>query len=515
MAAPPPPRRYIAPADVQGGPLARLLIAHPDAAAAVFDHLTYADATHLRAGCVGFRGAVAEHPWTLPVPLPSWVRYARDSSAVRTPAGLARWRAAFPEGRTLELVGEAYGKTPPHLHDADVAPVADWSITGVYANSVRALTRAGLAALCGPALTDLCMQSTPQLSCADVAAATAASPRLRTVHLSYIGPLADGDLAAWGGVHALTLATMGVAGFTFAGVRHLTAVRELALPLVSKDDNWVGDALLGLTHLTRLRLGTPSYGLAAVSGHAGLIAPGGLPRSLQHMALHGLYFLWPLGIKPDGGAALLRPLAGVPGVSLSQCGSVTDGGLCALAGTTRLELYKCNNVTGERLEPLGLILEELTVELCYAFTGSGLGSLAALRRLTVVRCRMFGAGALVGVAAGCPVLERVAVKWGGLSAPDFDVATAEAALAAAAGAGSWASTRSDGAWTAVRRPQQTAAAPAPGGATTCAAPVAALTSAPAAGAATGGTGDDTAAPTASLPDDAPALPPARRQRVGE
>jgi hypothetical protein len=192
MAAPPlPPRRYIRPADVQGTPLARLLIAHPDAAAAVFGFLWYADAAPLREACRGFRGAVAEHPWALPLPLPYWAKLT--DYAVRTPSALAQWRAAFPAARALALAGTA--QAPALLRDADVAPAAGWGLKRVRVTGVSSLTRAGLAALCGPALTALWLSCTHQLSGADVAAATAASPRLRTLDLRHVVPLADADLA--------------------------------------------------------------------------------------------------------------------------------------------------------------------------------------------------------------------------------------------------------------------------------------------------------------------------------
>jgi hypothetical protein len=506
---PPPLRQYIAPADVQGTPLAQLLIAHPDAAAAVFSHLTYADAAPLRAACVGFRGAVAEHPWAPPVPLPLWVTGLGPSSAVATPAGLARWRAAFPAGRTLEIESPFAPEDPP-LSDADVAVAAAWGLTGVAVWSVLTLTRAGLAALSGPALTDLCLRDTPQLSGADVAAVTAASPRLRTLRLERIGPLADADLAGWGGVHDLTAITFPVAGFTWDGVRHFTAVRELDLPLSPHADvNWAGDAFRGLVHLTRLLLASPVGYRAAVRGPAGLFAPGGLPRSLRRVALHGLVLAWSPGVEPDGGAVLLRPLAGVPDVSLVHCNGVTDGGLCALAGVTmRLEVACCFDVAGERLEPLGHTVRELTVEFCDRFTGGGLGSLAALRRLSVAGCPEFRAGAFAAVAAGCAALARVDVA--GNDASEFDAAAAEAALLVAAGGGGdpWTFTRSEYNWAAVRRLEPAPAAGGAGGAVVAPTPVPAGAAGDAAAAA--------AAAAAALPYAAhpPPPPPARRQRVG-
>jgi hypothetical protein len=589
MAAP----RHIQPADVQGTPLARLLIAHPDVAGAVFAHLDYADATPLRAACRGFRGAVAEHPWALPVTADG----TDATNAVRSPAGLARWRAAFPAGRTLVL-RRGYNTTAD-LCDADVAPAAGWGLTGVDMASVRSLTRAGLASLCGPALTALRLWETPELSAADVAAATAASPRLRTLHLLYIGPLADADLAAWGGVHSLTVTTpRDGGGFTGDGVRHLTSVRELDLPLplqagvawvgdafgglahlanlpplpLQAGVAWVGDAFGGLAHLANLpplplQAGVPRVddafrwlahptsqsplpvqagvawagdafrGLAhltslsldvmgAVRGPAGLWAPGSLPRSLRRVRLLGLRLGWPLGAAPDGGAALLRPLAGVADVSLTDVNGVDDRGLCELASATRLKLERCHDVAGERLAPLGAALQELAVEQCDRFTGRGLGSFGALRTLTVHRCSEFQPDALGAVAAGCPALERVDVAWevgsythrswrlgGGMEGPPFNPAAAEAALLGAAsggGGGEWAFTRSDGAWGAVRRPllppQEPPSAPAPAAAA-------------AAGATAGSAGDvagaAAAAAAATASPDGSEPPPARRRRLGE
>jgi hypothetical protein len=496
-----PPLRYILPTDVQGSPLARLLIAHPDVAAAVFAHLTYADATPLRAACRGFRGAVGEHPWSLPVPLPDWVlpHDATRPGAVCTPVGLARWRAAFPAGRTLLLVGTSQAAAP--LYDADVAPAAAWGLAGVQLNSVFTLSRAGLSALCGPALTALCLVYTRQLSAADVAAATAASPRLRTLNLFDVGPLADADLAAWGGVQSLSVCTRHVDGFTWDGVRHLATMRELTLPLSLGRINWAGGAFCGLTHLTRLHLenSLAHRALANVNAPAGLFAPGSLPRSLRHVFLRGLALEWPPGVEPDGGVALLRPLAGVPEVALSKCDGVGDAGLCVLAGATRLTVSSCRDVAGEHLAPLGGALEELTVKFSGRFSGGGLGSLTALRRLSIHGCLAFRAGALVGIAAGCVALERVDVRWW-VSPPQFDVAAAKAALRAATGRRTWKFTRGDGAWAATRRQRRASPALAGGGASGV--PVAAAPApAPAAGAA-------------ALSDDAPQQP-ARHQRMGE
>jgi hypothetical protein len=305
-------------------------------------------------------------------------------------------------------------------------------------------------------------------------------------------------------------------GPTWAGVRSLATVRELALPLPLSSEGvaWAGDTFCGLPHLTRLSLSNSARGLAAVHGPAGLFAPGSLPRSLRHVALHRLALVWPPGVEPDAGAALLRPLAGVPDVSLSRCFGLGDGGLRTLAGATRLAVADCDEVAGEHLGPLGRALEELAVKACDAFTGGGLGSLVALRRLVVERCYAFRAGTLVDVAAGCAVLERVDATW--THNLTLDVAAAEAALlAAAGGGGSWAFSRKLQAWAAKRCPQQ--AAPAAGNAG--GAPVAAAPApAPAGGAAAGSAGDvaATAVPVAAaaLPDDT-APPPARRQRVGE
>jgi hypothetical protein len=269
-------------------------------------------------------------------------------------------------------------------------------------------------------------------------------------------------------VQSLTVAAYDMPGFTLDGVRHLTAVRELELPLSPGGVAWAGDAFRGLAHLTRLRLENPLGGFtpAPVHGPAGLFAPGALPRSLRRVTLRGLALEWPPGAERDGGAALLRPLAGVRHVSLRSCDGVGDSGLCELAGATRwLELSWCHNVAGERLASLGGALEELVVSDCDGFTGAGLGSLAALRRLMVVGCPAFRAGALVDVAAGCAALERVTVTWDVFHTPAFDAAATEAALLATAGGGGpWAFSRGGRAWAARRHPQRRAVlAPATGG----------------------------------------------------
>jgi hypothetical protein len=446
MAAPPPSPRQILPADVQGGPLARLLISHPDVAAAVFAYFTYADVTPLRLACRGFRGAVGEHPWAFPLPVlllvPGYWDVSENPSAVRTPAGLARWRASFPAARTLMLAPTR--KINQQLRDADVAPVAAWGLTGVHIAGVLTLTRAGLAALCTPTLTALGLWNMWRLSAADVGALTAPLPRLRTLHLNYIGALAAADLAAWGGVHDLALLSIDVGGFTWAGVRHLSAVRELSLPLLPFDvNNWAGDVFRGLTRLTSLSLQSMG-GPATASGPAGLFAPGSLPHALRHVRLHDLTLAWPPGVVPDGGAVLLRPLAGVPLVSLSSCNGVGDAGLAALVGATSLWMLDCHDVTGEHLEPLGGALQWLTVWRCKNFSGVGLGSLAALRQLRVVDCVALRADALTSIAA-CAALERIHVSWEGrLGVPALNIAAAEAALRASASGGAWGFTSGPG-----------------------------------------------------------------------
>jgi hypothetical protein len=363
---------------------------------------------------------------------------------------MSRQRAAFPAARTLVLMGSHYA---PPLRDANVAPVAAWGLTGVQLHGWSRLTRVGLGALCGPALTALCLWDTHQLSGADVAAVTARLPRLRTLRLSCAGPLTDADLAAWGGVQSLAVSTLDAPGFSWDGVRHLTAARELVLPLPPQTVAWAGDALRGLTHLARLSLASTVGVQAAVAGHAGLVAPGSLPRSLRHVTLRGLALQWPPGVEPDGGATLLRPLAGVADVALVRCAGVGDAGLRVLVGASRLDVDSCDDAAGEHLEALGRALEVLTVSGCDAFTGGGLGSLSVLRRLTVGGCRAFRADALATVAASCRALERVDVWWHRGDTPAWDVATAEAALVAAAGGGSgaWAFTRENCAWAATRR----------------------------------------------------------------
>jgi hypothetical protein len=139
---------------------------------------------------------------------------------------------------------------------------------------------------------------------------------------------------------------------------------------------------------------------------------------------------------------------------------VGDGGLCALAGATRLTLHECGGVAGEHLAPLGAALQELAVAGCVSFTGGGLASLAALRRLSVRWCPAFRAGSLADIAGSCPALERVDVAWCG--APAVDAAAEAAPLAAAAaGGGAWTFFRTAWAWAATRPPPQRPAAPAP------------------------------------------------------
>jgi hypothetical protein len=444
-----PPR--VAPADVQGDPLARLLITHPDAAAAVFAHLDYADATPLREACRGFCGAVGEHPWALPAPpLMGWGFFAEveafDGNGVKTPAGLARWRAAFPAARTLVLARARGTPGDSELFaDAHLATVSQWGLTGVYMHRQDAVTRAGLAALvAGPSLTALVLSRMVHLSGADVAAGLAgALPRLRTLALHCNMYVTDADLAGWGRLHRVDLRPT-CDGFTGAGFGALADVRELTIGLSHEAVGWHAGAFSGLTRLTSLSLVHPILlGTTQLrGGGGGLFA--GVPRSLRRVLLSGARLTWPAGQPHDGGAALLAPLAAVSDVSLRSVHGVTDAGLCQLTGAARLELAGVDHARGDSLAPLAGSLRELAVDCSMSpeggkFTGRGLGALRALETLTLAVCPYFRARRVAALAGGCPALRAVSVSWSlcDEDEPPFDAARAQAALRAGPGGGAW------------------------------------------------------------------------------
>jgi hypothetical protein len=484
---PPPPRRYIAPGDVQGEPLARLLITHPDAAGAVFAHLTYADATHLREACVGFCGAVAEHPWALPLPPPQWLAEAATGgrNMVRTPAGLRRWRDCFPAARTV-LLGRSLPRAPQRLGDEHLAAVAGWGVAGVHLAGVPGVTRAGLAALCASrTLAALSLFGTPHLDSGDVAAALASTPLLQQLHLQLVGPVRDGHLAALpASVRSLTLTTLlrsplwtGHGYAAAAQLRHLRAwlpcdappprgafarLHHLASLELEGTDGWsdrfaaVPDGLFDgvsptLQAVTLVAVSLPGGATAAAAAAAAATGGGG-PRA-----------------PGDGGAALLRPLARVAHVTLRWMEDLTDGGLAVLTGASRLVLDCCRSVVGGPevcavLAPRSL--RQLSVRWCSRFTGAGLGGLAGLEELTVDSCDAFGSAAIVDAAPHCRALRRVGVQGVRLQGhAEFDDAAAEAALLAAAAGGGhgagdgvsrWVFVRAfDGwryTWTATRTP---------------------------------------------------------------
>jgi hypothetical protein len=495
----------VLPAHLQGDALARGIMADPTLAAAVFAHLTYADATPLRAACRGLRGAVAEHPWALPVPPPWWLlyEYTPERNKVRTPAGLARWHAAFPAARTLLLRASASDGAAAALGDVALAPLAGWGLAGLHLEGLHALSPAGLARAVGGAASSLTALSlaSSALTPADVAAATAGAPRLAALHLvAARGRVADGHLAGWGGLRVLDLRTRLAGGgggggaeasggppslspapahaFTGAGLAALAAVRELTL-LLPADVAWVPRAFAPLRHLASLSLLSAASqhpeGASRLAGASRLFEAA--PPSLRSVHLGGVALAWAPsggdGDGGDGGAALLRPLAHVPSVLLTDVAGVGDGGLAALVAggkTQRLTLFACADVEGAALAPpppapgaSSNTLAELHVEGCARFTGAGLAALAALQTLDVADCPRFAPhAALAGLAAACPALARVRVSWGGEPAaapppPPVDAADAlETAFLAGAptGADGWAFTR-DGdrrTWTAQRTP---------------------------------------------------------------
>jgi hypothetical protein len=474
----PPPG--VAPADVQGTPLARGIMRDPTFAASVFAHLTYADATPLRAACRGFRGAVAEHPWALPLPLDDTLWFTTDAATtnvVRTSAGLARWRAAFPAARSLLLSDSRHADARGgRLADADMAYVCRSGVAGVQLEGVSGVTPAGLAALtASPALTTLCLSGMPQLSCAHVAEATAvaAAAGLRSLALRRAGGrLTDAHLGGWGGLLSLALETPLCASFTGAGLAALAQLRHLWLGLPRDVTGWPGDVFAALPRLESLSLilgFTPAgeqHKAVLLRGSVGLFA--GVPRSLRKVLLSGLTLAWTRREVPDGGAALLAPLAGVADVHLDALQGVTDAGLAALVGATRLTLSDCNGVAGEALAPLAASLRELHVDFGSAFTGAGLGGLASLTRLHVQSAPRFTVAAFRSLAAGCPSLASVTVRQLNLGvllgllgdlvpATGVDLAAAQAVLEAAEGGGGggsgrgWTFHRTEMDWVATRQ----------------------------------------------------------------
>jgi hypothetical protein len=444
MAAPahPPPVPRVLPGDVQGTSLAAGMMRGPTVAAAVFGFLTYADATPLREACRGFRGAVGEHPWALPVSLWSSSSGRVDqANYLRVPAQLARWRACFPLGRSLLLSGfrpterESYLvyqiPAEAQLTDADLVPLTVWGLAHVSLEGLTRITAAGLAAVCTPALTTLSLQSTPQpsllptpkLSVADVAAATAASaPNLRNLDLVTYGTVADSDLAGWRQLHALTLGLAHLCpNFTGAGLAVLTNLRYLRLLLLFQPViPWSRRVLAGLPCFVRLDLlGTGARATAHAPLAAGCGLLDGVRPSLQTVRLCALRLEWPApGGVPDGGTALLAPLARVSRLELWRVFGVTDAGVACLTGARTLELIECPDLVGEALAPLAGSLTCVSVRHCGAFTGAGLGRLSRLTQLEVAGCAAFRLNRLPHDGSGqrelpafvsCPRLERVRV----------------------------------------------------------------------------------------------------------
>jgi hypothetical protein len=227
-----------------------------------------------------------------------------------------------------------------------------------------------------------------ELPGAAIAAATARCPRLRDVCVTYTqSEMTAADVATWARAHTVTLdLDLVESEFTGRGFDGLTEVRTLTVQLPDPHVFWVGDAFSKLRHLASLTL-TPSVPdlTTGLHGSAGLFT--GVAPTLRRVDVDGVTLTWEGGEEPDGGAALLRPLAGVADVSLTNIIGLTDAGVAALAGAERLALIDCRDVT------------------CGA-----LGALRALTRLRVIECPRFCAAAFPSVAGGCRRLERVEVQ---------------------------------------------------------------------------------------------------------
>jgi hypothetical protein len=445
------PRR-VTPADVQGDPLARLLIAHPDIAGEVFSHLTLGDATALRAACRGLCVAVAEHAWALPVPPPDWLVCGTDGAGrnlVRSPVGLARWRSAFPAATTLLAGAPAFDSGGEPLTDASLAPLAAWGLTGVHLHGLWAVTADGLAHVLTPALTSLSLR-TKSSPAADLVAALRlrSAPNLRHLTLVVHHGVLDAHLLELGGV-STSLRTLAITcdrGFlTGAGLASLGQLRVLTIGTRFLHTLLEG-ALTRLPHLEELSVGPQRPPGSAPrddneSVHSRLFE--GAPASLARVSLHGFTIRYTdpgaRAAADDGGAALLAPLRAVPAVTFTNVHGLTDDGLCQLTGAQVLVVVGCPDVRGAELAPLAGSLSELTVHRCGAFTGAGVGSLGGLVRLSITRCgRLSTADAFAALAAGCPRLERVEVVVGADAADSFDASAAEGALAAGGGVGAGA-----------------------------------------------------------------------------
>lgn len=395
-----------------------------------------------------------------------------------------RWLTCFPAARTL-LLGDAAcaDAVNPPLCDDDLLQLASGrQFTSVYMSHLSLVGGPGLQALCGPALTALVMRDVRQVSGAELAAATARSPRLRTLHVDDIGDVVDADLAGWGRLHHLALEPCASDSlFTGAGVSALTQVRLLHLHLPAANKRLPLAAFQALPRLEELvvrsfRSDAPEIVDAATGIFVGT---GRLPPSLRFVALHGLVLRWAEG-RSDGGAAVLAPLADVGVVRLCVCKGVTDEGLAQLTGAYWLELRHCWGVTGHFDEgapgAAWGALTDLRVLSCPHFRGEGLARHTALQELIVENCPFFHADVLATLAPRCPSLGYVAIDWRGCkdvynAAPPpservagmvypqpFDVAAAEAALTAAAagtgGGAGWTFKHGDeSSWTATRGQQ--------------------------------------------------------------
>jgi hypothetical protein len=362
--------------------------ANQDATGVIFGFLTFEDALPVRAASRTLCGAVAQHPWTAPVPPPAWLveEDTQDRrNCVCSPVALARWRACFPAARTLLL------NAAPWYHglDAALATAAGWELSSAYIYMPQSLTAAALpslAALSGSALTALSLAELPQLRCAEILAALAGSTRLRTLRLVHVGrdELRVADLpCVWR--NSLVTAELGAtAGVVLAPGDDLRAslanVRELTLWLPRDARAWPAGAFRGLRRLEVLSLGFPrkyldsgDYFCSTLRGTRAASLFDGVPASLRRVELRGFELEWAADEEPDGGAALLAPLAHVPDVEMYLVTGVGDEGICQLVGATRLVLDAVYEIeVGPALDTLRSVLRDLTVRHCYELRGDGL-----------------------------------------------------------------------------------------------------------------------------------------------
>lgn len=390
-----------------GSPLTDWILPDPGLASVVLSHLAPADVRGLRAACKAACAAVAGHAWDVDLPrlydfrASAWQSSIErdiklkapelefsDSYVVTGPMALRRWRACFPNARTVVV----------HYSEAVRAPVTDAAIA-LLAGVTRLelwncdVTREGLAPLSRPAplttLRELSLMNTWVNTDAFAATLQSAHTRLRWFNAQdHFTRMPKYKLAALSAATYVMLDTANdVTDAIIAEVLRFVQHVELLVDVRGFD----GSGFSACQFLRSLRPKRFSrLGEVPTLKDDCFLVPG-RPHSL-------LTFLHTTGI--DVSDSVFEPLVLLDHVEIAGAPRLSDAAFDGKNLLSHLSVSCCPGFVGERLAEQAPRLQSLRVIDCFAFIGVGLRNHDALQHLTVRSCPAFSTAMLPRMSGG-------------------------------------------------------------------------------------------------------------------